>query len=193
MITGNLEYLMGSLPYLTFQDTEQERTRVFSLFKKYADPLQTEKNSIAILEEEAGKFLSPRTHGVFQQIELKTIHGEAFRQNKNKVLSSFSNYMYSVKKSIEQLRIFRKNTEETSTTRKSPLHLQPGTPLEEELQLLKGQWDKLEELSIGHYTDFEALCIYKLKLLVLLRWWDFDSKRGFDNFLNSTKNTVHGR
>jgi hypothetical protein len=39
--------------------------------------------------------------------------------------------------------------------------MEEGTPLEKEIGLMKLQWDKLEELAIGHFADMEAvhLCI----------------------------------
>ncbi len=60
MITGDLEYVMSSLPYLSFQDTDEERSKVFSILKKYAAPSEAEKGIIVILEEEARKFLNPK-------------------------------------------------------------------------------------------------------------------------------------
>ncbi len=102
--------------------------------------------------------------------------------------------MYSLKKDIEQLRISRKNGLDHPQQKNHSLPLVPGTPLEEEIQLLKWQWDKLEELSIGHYADFGALVIYKLKLLIYCYDGGVLTKnRGFDNFLNITKKTEHGR
>ncbi|MEM8926613.1 MAG: hypothetical protein AAGC45_00300 [Bacteroidota bacterium] len=187
MIAGNLEYLMGSLPYLSFRDTAEERSKVLSLFQKYAGRSKDAKGIVTLLEEEANKFLSIRYYQIFQHIDLRTIHSETFQKSKTKVLSAFSKYMNALKKDLQQLRISRKNRENLSGKSKSLLPLIAGTPLEEEIQLLQWQWDKLEELSIGHYANFEALCLYKLKLLLLLRWWSFDENIGFDNFLNSTK------
>jgi hypothetical protein len=188
MITGDLEYLISSLPHLSFENTNEERSSVVSILKKYANTSEAKKGIVAILEGEAEKFMKPEVYQIFQQINLKNIHSQAFRESKNKVLASFANYMYALKKDIQELRIFRKNESE-STSKKPAIPLVPGTPLEEEIQLLKWQWGKLEELSTGHYSDFGALVIYKLKLLLLLRWWSFDKERGFDNFLNSTKKT----
>ncbi len=187
MITGNLEYVMSSFPHLHFQNSDEERIRVFSVLRKYAGPLGEEKSIIAILDEEAGKFLTSRASHILKQITLEDIHKEVFQHSKNKVLSAFSAYVHRLKKDIEQLRISRKKRLDASMAKKQPLPLLPGTPLEEEIQLLKMQWEKLDGLSIGHYTDFGALIIYKLKLLLLLRWWSFDQKKGFENFLHITK------
>ena len=42
--------------------------------------------------------------------------------------------------------------------------------LEGERMLDEARWRKLEELSLGHYFDFDCLIIYALKLLIVLRW-----------------------
>lgn len=192
MITGDLEYMISSLPYLRFQDTEEERAKVCSTLKNYAAPSESEESLTHILDMVAKKFLSPNSYRIFEQIDMETIHSPTFQNSKNRVLAAFSQYMYSLKTEIRKLRISRKNNGD-SATKNTPLPLVTGNPLEEELQLLRWQWDKLEALSIGHYTDFGALVIYKLKLQLLLRWWGFDQNRGFENFLNSTKMTEDGR
>jgi hypothetical protein len=187
MITGNLEYLMSSLPYLIFKDGDEDRLRVFSIFKKYADPSKEDSSPVAILEEQAMKFLSPSEFLVFRRIDLNSIHSEYFQKSRNTVLTAFSNHVFWLKSEIRQLRLSRRKGEESSLINKTLLPENPGNPLNEEIQLLKWQWTKLEDLSTGHYSDFEALCIYKLKLLILLRWWGFNPKKGFHVFLNLTK------
>lgn len=184
---GNLEYLMSSLPYLSFTDAEEERIRVVSLFRKYAGPVSGQQNVLAIFEGEARKFLSADAFRILKEIRLEDIHGPAFRNGKNKVLASFAAYANGLKEGVRQLRLARKGHSEASAHKDPPLPLTPGNPLEEEIQLMKWQWDTLEELSIGHYADFGALCIYKLKLLLLLRWWGFDWEKGFEKFLAITE------
>jgi hypothetical protein len=44
------------------------------------------------------------------------------------------------------------------------------SPLETERFLDKERWQKLEDMSAGHYFDLDFLVIYALKLLILLRW-----------------------
>ena len=186
MITGDLEYIICSLPHLSFQDADEERSKVLSIFRKYAGSVETEKGIIAILEEEARKFLGAKDYSVFERIQLDTIHKKTFQKSGVRVLSAFSTFVHSLKKDVQQLRISRKKGA-GHTTKKPILPFLSGNPLEEETQLLKWQWDKLEELSIGHYSDFGALAIYKLKLQLLLRLWGFDQEKGFAIFLNSTK------
>ena len=187
MFTGNLEYLMSSLPHLIFKDGDEERLRVFSILKKYADPIRKDSSLVAILEEEAMKFLSPSEFIVFRQIDLNSIHSEHFQKSRNTVLTAFSNHVFWLKSETRKLRLSRRKGAESSSIIKTLLLENPGNPLNEEIQLLKWQWTKLEDLSIGHDSDFEGLCIYKLKLLILLRWWGFNPKKGFDVFLTLTK------
>ncbi len=187
MIQGDLEYLMSSLPYLSFTDAEEERTRVATLFQKYAGPTAGEQGVLGIFEAEAGKFLSADAFQTLKAICLEDMPGPAFRNSKNKVLATFAAYANGLKQDVRELRLARRSQLEVSAHKKPPLPLTPGNPLEEEIQLMKWQWESLEELSTGHYTDFGALCIYKLKLLLLLRWWGFDQQKGFETFLEITE------
>ena len=187
MIAGNLEYIMSSLPYLVFKDGEEEQFRVFSILEKYADPVREDENPISILEDLAMEYLSPGSFQLFRQIDLSSIHSERFQKSRKPVLADFSNYMYWLKSEVRQIRIARKKGLESSSKKETLLPIDPGNPLEEEIKLLELQWSKLEDLSLGHYSDFEALCIYKLKLLILLRKWSFNQEKGFGYFLNITK------
>lgn len=40
-------------------------------------------------------------------------------------------------------------------------------PVEREMLIDRVRWDFLEDMSVGHMIDFEALCIYRLKLQIL--------------------------
>jgi hypothetical protein len=42
--------------------------------------------------------------------------------------------------------------------------------LESEKYLDQARWQKLEELSVGHHFDLDALIVYALKLHILWRW-----------------------
>jgi hypothetical protein len=42
--------------------------------------------------------------------------------------------------------------------------------IESEKFLDRERWNRLEELSLGHYFDCDALIVYALKLRILLRW-----------------------
>tara|TARA_R110002049_G_scaffold1113_2_gene8206 strand:- start:12872 stop:13453 length:582 start_codon:yes stop_codon:yes gene_type:complete len=192
MISGNLEYIISSLPYLSFNDTEEQRSHVFSILEKYYGSSVEHHHIITVLDQEAAKFLVPEAYYLFQQINLSNIHEEVFQRNKNKVLSEFSKFVYTLKTDLMELRRSRKNESESNSIKNSRFDSIPKGPLDAEIYLLKLQWDYLEERSIEHYTDFSALVIYKLKFLLLLRWWSFDQKKGFDNFITISKSVEHG-
>lgn len=186
MIAGNLEYVMCSLPYLSFQDTNEERHRVNSLFADYANPSDKDWNAVSILEEEAKKFLSAKHFQIFKEIRLENIHTPVFRNSNHLVIAAFSKFTYELKKSVEKLRIARSDGRLASSAQTQDLALDPGSPLEEEIQLLNLQWQRLEDISMEHHADLGALFIYKLKLMLLMRWWSFDQKLGFEKFLKIT-------
>jgi hypothetical protein len=187
MISGNLEYLMSSLPNLSFQNNDDIRLQVSSTLTKYAGSSAEGLSLVEVLDKEAEKFLSPKASRLLRRIDLHTVHDTAFQQSANRLLSDFSKYAFSLKEAVRQLRIARRNPSSESASGKQPLLLTPGTPLEEEIQLMKLQWDKLEELSIGHYADLGSLIIYKIKLMILTRWWSFDKDQGFETFSKLTK------
>ncbi|UMB62030.1 hypothetical protein MHL31_07505 [Lutibacter sp. A80] len=191
-MTGNLEYLMSSLPNLSFQHEKDTQVKVTSLLKKYADSSVRESSLVVILNNEAAKFLSSNESRLFQEINLKNIHSNSFQISKYKVLSDFSSYVFNLKKEVEQLRLYRKSKDHQINQNKKNIQIIPGNPLEEEKQLIKFQWDRLELISAGHYADFEALISYKLKLMLLIRLWSFNQNKGFNIFESTIKTETYG-
>lgn len=55
-------------------------------------------------------------------------------------------------------------------------------PLEREKLIDRIRWRKLEELEAGHEFDFDALCIYRLKLEILGRYRRRSAETGRTNF-----------
>ena len=173
MIQGNLEYLVSSLPYLSFQDAEEERRRVVSIFARYAGPAAQEKGILSIFEDEAGKFLPPDDFQTLKRIRLEDIHGPSFRKSGNKVLATFSGYAYSLKKDIRQLRLARKSNLEEPAHRKTSLPLIQGNPLEEEIQLMKWQWEILINniylLAVLLFNFVNCLCCFRTEWTLKIR------------------------
>lgn len=56
------------------------------------------------------------------------------------------------------------------------------SPYEAELQLQRVRWDKLEELSVGHYFDADSIVLYILKALVIERYRQMDKEDGAERF-----------
>jgi len=186
MISGNLEYLMSSLPYLSFRNTEEERLQVSTILQKYAQKPGEPESLVDILDQEATKYLSPNKAALFRKIALETVYQPDFRESSHSVLADFAHFLYRQKKDIVRLREARRaGTEQMIKDLDWPL--EAGDPLQEEIRLMQQQWDELDKLSIGHYADFGALLIYKLQLLILERWWSFDQEQGMHLFLQTTE------
>lgn len=57
-----------------------------------------------------------------------------------------------------------------------------ASPLERERMLDDLRWKRLEDLESGHIFDFDRLCVYKLKLMLRLKWSDRKKEPGEKNF-----------
>ncbi|MFS4416074.1 hypothetical protein [Maribacter sp. 2307ULW6-5] len=187
MLAGNLEYLMASLPHLHFDDGGETRAKVTQLLQQYAGPLGNQKSVPEILDAEARPFLDNGDHETLRALELSTLHQGRFRDHQNPIVAQFSGFLLQMRQQLRQLRLQRRGQDDGSGQRKTHLPLTPGNPLEEEVQLLRLQWQKVEELCAGHYANFSALVGYKIKLLLLLRWWSFDADKGLELFDQATK------
>ncbi|WP_299364347.1 hypothetical protein [Winogradskyella sp.] len=187
MFTGNLEYLISSLPNLSFSDSETVQQNVKVLFQKYASTSEASDSLVSILNNEASKYLSLRDFQKFDSISLNTIHKAQFQNSNIEVVSEFSRFMFRLKSELKAFRIARKSEEPLGKINYELLGELPKNPLKAEEYLLDIQWQKLDTLSIGHYSNLSALVLYKLKLEVLLRWWQFDSEVGFQVFQQSLK------
>ena len=64
-------------------------------------------------------------------------------------------------------------------------------PLEREKLIDRIRWRKLEELEAGHEFDFDALCVYRLKLEILGRYRRRSAETGRTNF-NAAAGRVSG-
>ncbi|MEZ4987864.1 MAG: DUF2764 family protein [Saprospiraceae bacterium] len=181
---GNLEYLMSSLPYLRWQVATDKQ--VIDLLAQYASVDTEHADPMQILETEASKYLSAEKSMLFQSIRLEHIHQPIFQLPALGRIAQFSHFDATLRQQIATLRLARRANQQQGANQSLPRIITPGSPLQEEMQLLRLQWDKLEELAIGHYADWDALVVYKLKLMILQRLWSFDSLRGMDVFKRLT-------
>jgi hypothetical protein len=183
---GDLEYLMSSLPYLSFDHSGESQRRVSDCFKKYAGAQFADLPLVNLLEREAAKFLSPDRYRQFKEIRLDQIHQNTYLKASLPLLSGFAGYVASLRQELKEIRLARREATDPLALEKIALPFKPGNPLEEEIRVLQLQWDKLEALSAMHYADFSALVAYKLKLMLLVRLWSFDEQKGFEIFVEST-------
>ena len=54
-------------------------------------------------------------------------------------------------------------------------------PAEREKMLDGLRWKALDDLEFGHNFDFDSLCIYKIKLMLLEKWVGRDQRKGLEN------------
>lgn len=176
---------MSSLPRLSFHNSGEVRRRVLSVLEKYA--AGGVRDPVDLLDEEARKFLPVRAYENFRRIRLDRIYEPSFRAGYCRLVVAFSRYDAWIRQEIARLRRARKDRRNDDLTPPASALITAGNPLQEELQLMRLRWDKLEELCVGHYADLDALAAYKLKLMILLRWWSFETERGFELFRQLTK------
>ena len=193
MIGGTYEYLISSLPNLSFQNNEETRQQVISTLRKYAGPANEELSLVEILNREAEKFLPTSVLNIFQTLNLRDIHKPRFQESRIKVLSAFSQYTSELKEEIKTWRTSQNENKNNAASKKVAQIIGEGTPLEKEINIMGHQWDTLEEISVGHLEDLEALFTYKIKLMILQRWWSFDTEKGLNKFILMTQTTEHGR
>lgn len=186
MIGGTFEYVMSSLPNLSFQKTDELRQRVLGILEQYAGSAAEKLSPTRMLDGEAQKFLPAAQFAVFQKMSLRNIHEPEFREGPSQVVSDFSTFAFKLKKELKQWRILQKENDKRAVENELIKLIGEGTPLEREMRILSYQWDAVEEFSVGHFADAEALFAYKIKLMILLRWWSFDPEKGFKKFLKMT-------
>ncbi len=56
-----------------------------------------------------------------------------------------------------------------------------ANPLEREKLLDSLRWNALDNFEFGHDFDFDILCIYRIKLMLLEKWIGREPRKGFEN------------
>ena len=65
-----------------------------------------------------------------------------------------------------------------------------SNPLEREQIIDRLRWARLEELSLGHDFDFDALCIYRAQLFIVNKYAGFRTETGTVNFSAALEKVV---
>ncbi len=64
-------------------------------------------------------------------------------------------------------------------------------PMKREKALDRMRWDKVDGLESGHQFDFDKLCLYKIKIMILEKWMGREKRKGED-VLSSALNEIYG-
>ncbi|MFQ3579336.1 MAG: hypothetical protein SNJ71_04250, partial [Bacteroidales bacterium] len=179
--SGNLEYLVCSLPLLQFSANEDIKRRTLQTFTFYYGKPVEQEQVLTVLNEICFPFLSQEQQSIFSSLHY--YDDTLICEIPTGVLNDYYTALDELKTKLMQFRIQRKNSKQTKD--ESVLGLS-GTPLEQEIQLMKLQWTLLDDIDTVDFASFEALCIYKLRLMILLRYWSFSEERGFTLLLEST-------
>ena len=185
MLADRLEYLMTSLPHLVFKQEGEDRKRTIALLRSYGNDDEGGRNLMDIIHGVAATFLTEKEMSELESINYYNVHNDVFKESKSSTLREYSAFSLRLREKIQALRSFRGQSKGNSSIEKHSF-IEPGNPLEEEEQILRMQWDAVEALSVGHYSDYDALVAYKLKLMILLRWWSFNTEQGFEIFNKQT-------
>ncbi|OQX28918.1 MAG: hypothetical protein B0D92_06430 [Spirochaeta sp. LUC14_002_19_P3] len=136
-----------------------------------------------------GRFLNPRDYELVASSNLSpletTVGGMA---------GEYRLWESSLCSELEKLRLVKRGLNADSAKHKTDsaggTHqiaveaMEISSPLEAELFLVNQRWLKADELSWGHYFDLEALCAYRLKLLLLERRALFNKEKGSTAYQN---------
>lgn len=182
VLAGNLVYVLSSLPHLKFSNSLEFKNAVNANLIGYA----SENDALSIVEilnEETAKYVSQKESALFNKINLETIHSRHFQNTNYPLLNDFSTFCFEIKSKLQSFRNQKIETHQSTKNIEEFIDLESGNPLETEIQLISLQWGKIETLSIGFYDDFNTLIAYKIKLLLLLRWWSFDETLGYEKYL----------
>jgi hypothetical protein len=192
MLNGNLEYVMTSLPNLSFDNSSSYQHEVSRLLISYTAESDDINDLILRLHKIARKYLTQGQYNFFKSLNLNEVHEAYYANSSYAVVSVFSEYMRQFKAQLRDYRVAKYAGASVTKKHYEIIGELPENPLDAEVMLLRLQWTTLEELSVGHYTDVSSLFLYKLKLQLLVRWWSFDTSKGFDVFLKTAKMNDYG-
>ena len=166
---GQYYYTVSSLPYLSIESKPE-----YSIddFINHCSA-ELSNNDLEILSEVS---LVPKD---------SELSGLAILINWQAYTRSFRNYLVNLRaKNLnrEAKNYLRQGKESFEAYIKAKQVSTIENPLEAENALIKGHFDYLYDLQVGHFFDLEFLIIYKLKLQLLIRKFSFIQELGIKNF-----------
>lgn len=161
---SNMVYLLCSLPSLNFAQVPP-----ISLDEFYHD---------------AEKQLSSKHFSMLERVDLRQMDSDEHGK-----LKDFAQLYQDLLGDITELR--------TAKTEKRPVRLAhlpkslaDGNPLEREKQIMRWQWDRLDDLEAGNTFSLVNVLVYKLRLQILDRLQSMEPERGsqvFESVINDAK------
>ncbi|MDX8339588.1 DUF2764 family protein [Draconibacterium sp. IB214405] len=143
-------YLMTSLPSLSFDQ---------------APPI-----SINEFNDEAKKQLSSRHFKLLQSTDIQKLET-------NVGVKSISSLLKDIKEDLSEVRKAKVQNRQAKTERLPNAALR-GNPLERELNIMRWQWQELQDIEAGKTFSLTEVLVYKLKLQLVTRAFSFDEKQG---------------
>ncbi|TFG60787.1 MAG: hypothetical protein E4H36_11495 [Spirochaetales bacterium] len=171
-------YTVAALPYLTY-DSE---------FKGEEDFLDFCRETIS--EKECQILAAVRLQSEWETAE-----------EPNEVIKEFRAWERAFRMEIAKLRLERKKMESdprfaeshefVTLTAAAHNTLSQPNPLAAEEFISRSYWDKLSEMEVTHYFDFEKLILYYLKMQVLRRRYGFNLESGNEQYTKVYKNILN--
>lgn len=140
--------------------------------------------SLADFDTDAQRLLAPEDYAMVQALDLLG-DGEAHRLDAVRQYQDFENSLRNAwldhrKKSRPDAADFRRGYPDFYSEI-APALAQANSaadPLEAEKIIDRLRWNKLDDLSAGHYFDLEYIALYKLKLLIAGKYGQCDAAAG---------------
>ena len=160
---SNMVYLMTSLPSLSFG--------------------QIPPITIDEFNDDAKKQLSARH---FKALESIDIH----KLNTKVGVKRISSFINTIKEDLSEVRNAKMQNRQAQPERLPKTALK-GNPLEREMNIMRWQWEELNDIENGKTFTLTEVLVYKLKLQIIERLYSFDENKGAEvlaSVVNPAKN-----
>jgi len=134
--------------------------------------------------EEAEKWLPGGALRLLGHVAENGLTSPMVRQGLPSSLSGLVEYKTQLQEDVALWRQARRSGEDYRPRTFDRSAVEEGTPLEVERNLMRLEWDLLEELEADHHFDLERLVVFLCKLLVVQRLETFDREEGMRVFRN---------
>lgn len=161
---SNMVYLMTSLPSLTFGQ---------------APPI-----SIDEFSHDAKNQLSARHYKMVESVNIQKLDT---KDTRSKTIAALIN---DVQHDISEFRNAKTQKRQPKFNR-MPVTVITGNPLEREKQIMKWQWEELDNIEAGKTFTLTEVMVYKLKLQIVSRLHSFNKTKGaqiLESVVNPSKN-----